>query len=429
MQATMPDQVDYLVVGAGIQGLAVAAAIARRLELSGQGSGDGVLVVDKAGPGTGASWSASGSIHRFDVPPDLFPIIDLSLEFLTSDPVTFGFQQVGAIRECGADAGAAGATPHPEIQNLPGPEIGRMVDTIWPDLSLPKDGVLCRDPAGGYVGARQMITGLTDMARRWGVRIHAGTEVTRYEPGGIDGCLVTTTRGQTRAGQVVIAVGPFAPEQWAMLDLPTIAGSSTSTFAGPSGWLTQPCLEGDIDATGPWRDTERRNAPLLILDTKPIAGDTGGGNTGTGDTGTGDTISVSIRHGGERLDGQGLHVRLMPWAPIEPSGSTSWFHTVAPDALARRLTRFVESPAEFVDRPCTGGIALTPDWLPVADYVAPSVYWLADVGLGARGVGLAHFAASHLVSGVRDPALAPFALDRFRRDRPQPPVNAPLPGL
>lgn len=411
MQATMPDQVDYLVVGAGIQGLAVAAAIARRLELSGQGSGDGVLVVDKAGPGTGASWSASGSIHRFDAPPVLFPLIDSSLDFLAADPVTFGFQQVGAIREYSANA--TGVDAHPDIQTLSRSEMGRMVDKVWPDLSLPADSVLCRDPAGGYVGARQLITGLTEMARRWGVRIHAGTEVTRYEPGGIDGCLVTTTRGKTRAGQVVIAVGPFAPEQWGMLDLPPII-DGPSASASPSGWLTQPCLEGDIEAISPWQDAEHCNAPLLIVNSEAM---------------TGETVSVSIRHGGERLDGQGLHVRLMPWAPIEPSGSTSWFHTVAPDALARRLTRFADPPARFVDRPCTGGIALSPDWFPVADYVAPSIYWLADAGLGARGVGLAGFAASHLVSGARDPALAPFALDRFRQNRPISVADAPLPGL
>lgn len=412
MQATMPDRVDYLVVGAGIQGLAVAAAIARRLEQSGRGAGDGVLVVDKAGPGTGASWSASGSIHRFDAPSVLFPIIDASLDFLAADPVTFGFQQVGAIRECSAKA--TGADPHPETQALSPTEVGRLVDNVWPDLSLPTDSILYRDPAGGYVGARQLITGLTEMARRWGVRIHAGTEVTRYEPGGIDGCLVTTSRGQTRAGQVVIAVGPFAPEQWAMLDLPPISGAASASPGGPSGWLTQPCLEGDIEATAPWQDAERRNAPLLIVNSETM---------------TGETVSVSVRHGGERLDGQGLHVRLMPWAPIEPSGSTSWFHTVAPDTLSRRLSRFTNSPARFVDRPCTGGIALSPDWMPVADYVGPSIYWLADAGLGARGIGLAGLAANHLVSGARDPALAPFALDRFHRDRPLPVLDMPLPGL
>ncbi|WP_366653542.1 FAD-binding oxidoreductase [Fodinicurvata sp. EGI_FJ10296] len=415
MQATMPERVEYLVVGAGIQGLAIAGAIAERLEMSGRGSGDGVLVVDKAGPGTGASWSASGSIHRFDASPVLFPIIDRSLDFLASDPVTYGFQQVGAIRETAE--GPTAADTHPEIQHLSPAAIGRLIDDTWPDLTIADGAALYHDPAGGYVGARQMIAGLTEAARRWGVRIHAGTEVTRYETGGIDGCIVSTTRGQTQAGHIIIAVGPHAPEHWSMLgemqNLPPIAGDQAAPGTGPSGWLAQPCLEGDVETTVGWRGADRRNAPLLILNTETI---------------TGDKVSISLRHGGERLDGQGLHVRLMPWAPIDPGGSTSWFQAVAPDAIGRRMTRFADG-ATFVDRPCTGGMALSPDRFPVADYVGPSVYWLADTGLGARGVGLAQFAADHVVTGARDPALAPFAIDRFRRGCPLPTADAPLPGL
>ena len=49
------EQVDYLIIGAGIHGLSTAWHLARKLKEKNKGDGSKILVVDKSGIASGAS--------------------------------------------------------------------------------------------------------------------------------------------------------------------------------------------------------------------------------------------------------------------------------------------------------------------------------------------------------------------------------------
>src|SRR3546814_13124799 len=61
------------------------------------GSGKDIIVLDKTAPGAGASGIACGCVRNFYMTEALHPILRHSVDVWMSDPVRFGFQQVGYI--------------------------------------------------------------------------------------------------------------------------------------------------------------------------------------------------------------------------------------------------------------------------------------------------------------------------------------------
>ena len=95
--ATLPASARYVVVGAGIHGLSTAYHLARELERTGKGSGSDVVLIDKAGPGAGATGLACGCVRNLYMTAPLPALLRASVEVWESDPVNFGFQQVGYV--------------------------------------------------------------------------------------------------------------------------------------------------------------------------------------------------------------------------------------------------------------------------------------------------------------------------------------------
>ena len=54
--AHLPKSAAYVVVGMGMHGMSTAWHLAMELERSGKGKGSDVILIDKAGPGAGATW-------------------------------------------------------------------------------------------------------------------------------------------------------------------------------------------------------------------------------------------------------------------------------------------------------------------------------------------------------------------------------------
>ena len=61
----IPDSKKYVVIGAGVHGLSSAWHLAMELKARGRGSGADVVVLDKTGPGAGASGIACGCVRNF----------------------------------------------------------------------------------------------------------------------------------------------------------------------------------------------------------------------------------------------------------------------------------------------------------------------------------------------------------------------------
>ena len=58
--AKLPDGAKFVVVGAGMHGMSTAYHLAKYLTESGKGKGSDVVLIDKAGPGAGATGLACG---------------------------------------------------------------------------------------------------------------------------------------------------------------------------------------------------------------------------------------------------------------------------------------------------------------------------------------------------------------------------------
>src|ERR687888_78563 len=93
----LPESVQYVVVGAGIHGLSTGWHLGMELARRKRGSGRDVVVLDKTGPGAGASGIACGCVRNLYMTEPLHAILRHSVDVWTYDPVAFGFQQVGYV--------------------------------------------------------------------------------------------------------------------------------------------------------------------------------------------------------------------------------------------------------------------------------------------------------------------------------------------
>ena len=95
--AKLPNVARFVVVGAGVHGLSTAFHLAMALEQSGKGKGSDVVLIDKQGPGAGASGISCGCAGNFYMTEPLLHIMKESIKVWESDPIHLGFQQVGQV--------------------------------------------------------------------------------------------------------------------------------------------------------------------------------------------------------------------------------------------------------------------------------------------------------------------------------------------
>ena len=83
----LPRSARFVVVGAGVHGLSSAYHLAMYLERSGKGKGSDVVLIDKQGPGAGATGLACGCVRNLYMTNPLHAILRASVEVWESDPV------------------------------------------------------------------------------------------------------------------------------------------------------------------------------------------------------------------------------------------------------------------------------------------------------------------------------------------------------
>src|SRR5438445_8027558 len=93
----VPTRSPYVVVGAGIHGLSTAYHLAKELRARGLGSGANVVVLDKTGPGAGASGIACGVVRNNYFQPAMSELMQACVEVWESDPVAYHYNPVGYI--------------------------------------------------------------------------------------------------------------------------------------------------------------------------------------------------------------------------------------------------------------------------------------------------------------------------------------------
>src|SRR5262249_48657054 len=75
-----PEGAKSVVVGAGIHGLSTAYHLAKKLTESGKGKGSDVVLIDKAGPGAGATGLACGCVRNLYMTKPLHAILRESVK-------------------------------------------------------------------------------------------------------------------------------------------------------------------------------------------------------------------------------------------------------------------------------------------------------------------------------------------------------------
>jgi glycine/D-amino acid oxidase-like deaminating enzyme len=429
----LPQSAKYVIIGAGVHGLSSAWHLAMELENRGRGSGKDVVVLDKTGPGAGASGIACGCVRNFYMTEPLHAILRHSVDVWTYDPVAFGFQQVSYV-----SVGEENQIPDYErihsSQNAvdypsdlyTGQDARRFLKGIWPDFKTEGVDVAIQERLSGYAGTRQVIKGLAQKCAGHGVRIISGVEVTDYNVQGGQVKSVATNQGEIKCDLVIWGLGAWTPTHWQLLGQPMTLDCHYPDGAVAEDmdmWTYWRLLEGEVYYDKSYLDAQGMNPPVLHIELM---------NTPVIEEGTGkelaDHLYIYYKNGNERMDTPGLQggtipIKLGPKATTDPYGhanddyqAESEFADYMCAAMAQTMTRFEGCRPNFRERRNGGIGAFTPDNVPIFDWVIPNVYMIADSNHGFKMLGVGKLLAKQLMGDDVD-ELKPFTLARFAEGR------------
>lgn len=432
--SSLPASVPYLVVGAGVHGLSTAWHLAMKLAATGRGAGADVLVVDQSGPGAGATGVACGCVRNLYMTRELHPILRHSVDVWQSDPITFGFQQVGYVA-----AGTAGQIPDYEVmvesQNacgyrsemFTGRDARAFLQGLWPDFKTDGVEVVLHEQPSGYAGTAQAIRGMVQKCEQEGVAIRSGVAVTGYDVTAGRVTAVHTDQGTIRADCVVLCAGAWVGRHWEQLGEPmrlTKRFPDGNVVEDADMWTYWRLREGEVYHEPPYRTADDREPPVLhveLLDTPVRHPDSGAVLQ--------DSLYVYFKNGAERMDRPGIQggstpIRLGPAAEVEPYGHANDRYQAEPEfadllitAMGMLMTRFEGSRSRFRERRNGGIGAFTPDNVPIFDWVKDNLYMIADSNHGFKMIGVGKLVAEHLVHGRAVAELEPFRMSRFAEGR------------
>jgi methylglutamate dehydrogenase subunit A len=459
--------VTHVVVGAGVNGLSVACALAER--------GADVVVLDKGRIGGGASGIAGGIVRNFYRSEPIAELVRLSVEMFEEDPEAYGFRQVGyiaAVPEAQVDDLVAIRAQHDRVgydsELVTGADACHEYLTwTWPDWEAPVEALL-HERRSGWADAMQTVRRLAERARAAGVEIREGVEVTGFHFGGGEGApaagrreggaafgggagapaagrregggealtsarperevdAVLTTAGPVECETLVLAPGPWAARLWSLLGLdPRVQldgarrplleylkaqeGEFTLPGVGLSGRAGSEAPVVHLDQAGPLRSD--RDGRVLVDGAWGIYFRMG--RTGTGITGGGLPVLLD-------------EPELDPYGPDDNPrhGAEPDFEELFTSGLATALRRFRGKDGWRLS--AAGGIvAHTPDNYPVCDWILANTYGIVDSGHGFKTLAIGRLAAGDIAGG-REPLLEPFRLDRFARGALHTASSGPYP--
>jgi glycine/D-amino acid oxidase-like deaminating enzyme len=409
--------VTHVVVGAGVNGLSVAWALAER--------GADVVVLDKGRVGGGASGIAGGIVRNFYRSEPIAELVRMSVEMFEEDPEAFGFRQVGyiaAVPEAQVDDLVAIRAHHQRVgydsELVTGFDDCREYLTwTWPDWEAPVEALL-HERRSGWADAMQTVRRLAEQARAAGVEIREGVEVTGFERDSGAVRAVTTDRGRVECEALVMATGPWAAGLLATLGvdarldyLKAQEGEFALRGVGLSGRAGSEAPVVHLDQAGPLRSD--RDGRVLVDGAWGIYFRMG--RTGTG------------------ITGGGLPV-LLPAPELDPYGpDDNPLHAAEPDfkefftsGLASALRRFRGRSDDWQLSAAGGIVAHTPDNYPVCDWILDNAYAIVDSGHGFKTLAIGRLAADDIIDGG-EPLLEPFRLDRFERGELHAASSGPYP--
>ncbi|MBA3303754.1 MAG: FAD-binding oxidoreductase [Acidimicrobiia bacterium] len=432
----MPQGADVVVVGAGVHGLSTAWHLAR--------AGVDVVVLDKSGVGAGASGIACGVIRNNYFQPAMRELMAHSVALWESDPETFSYHGVGYLQVAPAAMAEDVARIHAEQQAIGYPStlvVGEVdsrlyLEGIFSDWQAPGATTVLHEHRGGYANNLASVRGLEAKAEAAGVRIHTGVKVTGLRLDGGAVAAVETDAGPIGCERLVVAVGPWVRDLWAMLDLPATVG-----VLGPDGqvgerpmWTYWSLQEGTLGVDpGLLTDNQGNLPPVVHIDSDaPLHDDADGSLVTDGMWGV--YYKPDYNFGGVQggavpfvVDRPAGEVAVDPYGPASPDfvvGAS--FARLFTSALAHCHRRFEGKGHLFSSEPSGGIGCFTPDNFPVFDTFCQNAYVIADSNHGYKMIGVGALVAAEL-AGERQPLLEPFRHRRYAEGTLHPTSHSPFP--
>ncbi len=424
----LPPSTSVLVVGAGVHGLSTAWHLAAK--------GEDVLVVDKAGIAAGASGIACGVVRNNYFQPAMSELMAACVEIWESDPETFHYHGSGYVALGPAAQESDLVEVHERHQRIgydseliTGEKaVSAHMRALYPDWRAQGLTVCLHEHRGGFAFNRESMLGLADKARAAGARIAEGVEVLGFERDGSGAVSrVRTSAGEVAVGQVVIAVGPWVPRLWAMLDLPDridVHQPDGSVVTDQPMWTYWYLQEGEV-AFDPreFVTADGKPSPVLHVDSDaPLHADDGRLIT---DAAWGVYFKPdreSVQGGASPLTvGPTFEVDPYPTGTVDPGFPDMWSAS-----LSHCLARFEGARDRYRQVRSGGAGAFTADNFPVFDYMAPNVYVAADSNHGYKMIAVGKEIAD-VLGGGHSSLLYPFRYERFATGDLHPVSHSPYP--
>ncbi|WP_033296352.1 NAD(P)/FAD-dependent oxidoreductase [Amycolatopsis jejuensis] len=209
----MSEQVKFVIVGGGLEGLGIAYSLADR------GVRD-ILVLERATLCSGMTGKSSGVVRCHYGTPSLAAMAKYGVDFLEQAGEVLG-EDVG-LRQCGYAVGVAQRNVEAMEANV-ALQQGLGVDVelidharmarLWPGLYIDDFAAFAYEPRGGRGDAYLLGMAFAAAARRMGVRIRQGALVTSLLQDGEDGVRGVELADGERVlgGSVILANGAWAP--------------------------------------------------------------------------------------------------------------------------------------------------------------------------------------------------------------------------
>jgi glycine/D-amino acid oxidase-like deaminating enzyme len=425
---TLPSSVPVLVVGAGVHGLSTAWHLAQK--------GERVLVVDKDRVAAGASGIACGVVRNNYFQPAMSELMAACVEIWESDPGAFHYHGSGYIA-----LGPAAQEPdlvevferHQRIgydSALVTGEaaVAEHMRELYPDWRAQGLTVCLHEHRGGFAFNRESMLGLAEKARAAGAEIVEGVEVTGFERDGAGAVTVVhTSAGDVAVEQVVIAVGPWIPQLWAMLGLPPsldVHQPDGGVARDRPMWTYWYLQEGEAAFDpGEFVTADGSPSPVLHVDSDaPLRAD-------DGTLVTDEAWGVYFKPDRETVQGGASPLTVGPEFTVDPY-PTGTVEPGFPDlwcaALSHCLGRFEGARDRYRQVRSGGAGAFTVDNFPVFDYMAPNVYVAADSNHGYKMIAVGKEIAE-VLRGGHSSLLYPFRFERFATGDLHPVSHSPYP--
>ena len=426
--ATLPSSVPVLIVGAGVHGLSTAWHLAR--------SGERVLVVDKDRVAAGASGIACGVVRNNYFQPAMSELMAACVEIWESAPDAFHSHGSGYIA-----LGPAAQEPdlvevferHQRIgyasELITGEAaVAAHMRALYPDWRAAGLTVCLHEHRGGFAFNRESMLGLAGKARAAGAEIAEGVAVTGFTRDGSGAVTaVQTSAGEVAVDQVVIAVGPWVPQLWAMLGLPPrldVHKPDGSVARDQPMWTYWYLQEGEAQFDpAEFVTADGSPSPVLHVDSDaPLRAD-------DGTLITEDAWGVYFKPDRETVQGGASPLTVGPEFTVDPY-PTGTVEPGFPDlwcaALSHCLARFEGARERYRQVRSGGAGAFTADNFPVFDYMAPNVYVAADSNHGYKMIAVGKEIAE-VLRGGHSSLLYPFRFERFATGDLHPVSHSPYP--